>query len=207
MVDDNVDGYNILPVVVEDTNYLMRRERNSRKYNQSLRLQLANEYDTINITAAEYPIPGPDPCDYYNVFGQTSGTTQVYLNGVVGDAAHIKVVNATKDRYVVIAVNNILGETPVAGQTYYIRVDYDFTTPVSPIRQGNIQLGNTTTGGGSVILLGGLQTPGTPIIVNAVWGTPISGVTNTFRLVLPGYTGGGLMNGNMYITVGFGNCP
>jgi hypothetical protein len=207
MVDDNVDGYNILPVVVEDTNYLMRRERNSRKYNQSLRLQLANEYDTINITAAEYPIPGPDPCDYYNVFGQTSGTTQVYLNGVVGDAAHIKVVNATKDRYVVIAVNNILGETPVAGQTYYIRVDYDFTTPVSPIRQGNIQLGNTTTGGGSVILFGGLQTPGTPIIVNAVWGTPISGVTNTFRLVLPGYTGGGLMNGNIYVTVGFGNCP
>jgi hypothetical protein len=62
MVDDNVDGYNILPVVVEDTNYLMRRERNSRKYNQSLRLQLANEYDTINITSYEYPLPDPDPC-------------------------------------------------------------------------------------------------------------------------------------------------
>jgi len=62
MVDDNVDGYNILPVVVEDTNYLMRRERNSRKYNQQLRLQLANEYDTINITSYEYPLPDPDPC-------------------------------------------------------------------------------------------------------------------------------------------------
>jgi len=62
MVDDNIDGYNILPVVVEDTNYLMKRERNSRKYNQQLRLQLANEYDTINITSYEYPLPDPDPC-------------------------------------------------------------------------------------------------------------------------------------------------
>jgi hypothetical protein len=62
MVDDNVDGFNILPVVVEDTNYLMKRERNSKKYNQTLRLQLANEYDTININAYEYPLPDPNAC-------------------------------------------------------------------------------------------------------------------------------------------------
>lgn len=62
MVDDNVDGFSILPVVVEDTNYLMKRERNSKKFNQTLRLQLANEYDTINTTAYEYPLPNPNPC-------------------------------------------------------------------------------------------------------------------------------------------------
>ena len=62
MVDDNVDGFSILPVVVEDTNYLMKRERNFKKYNQTLRLQLANDYDTINITAYEYPLPDPTPC-------------------------------------------------------------------------------------------------------------------------------------------------
>ena len=62
MVDDNVDGFNILPVVVEDTSYLMKRERNFKKFNQTLRLQLANEYDTINITSYEYPIPDPNPC-------------------------------------------------------------------------------------------------------------------------------------------------
>ena len=62
IVDDNVDGYNILPVVVEDTSYLMKRERNFKKFNQTLRLQLANEYDTINITSYEYPIPDPNPC-------------------------------------------------------------------------------------------------------------------------------------------------
>jgi hypothetical protein len=207
MVDDNVDGYNILPVVVEDNNFLMRRERNSRKYNQQLRLQLANEYDTINTTAAAYPIPGPAPCDYYNIFGQISGTSTIYLNGVVGDAAHIKVVNATSQRYVVISVQNSLSQTPVGGQTYYIRVDYDLTTPVSPVRPGYVLLGNTQTGGGSGFGLEGLQTPGTPIIVNAVWGTPISTAINTFKLILPAYSGGGLMNGNIYVTVGFGNCP
>ena len=41
MVDDNVDGYSVIPVVVEDSNFLMKRERNSKKYNQSLRLQIA----------------------------------------------------------------------------------------------------------------------------------------------------------------------
>lgn len=207
MVDDNVDGYNILPVVVEDTNFLMRRERNTRKYNQQLRLQLANEYDTINISAAEYPIPAPDPCNYYNVFGQITATTTFYLGGTVGNTAHLIANNATKDRYVVISVLNSFGETVTAGQTYYIRVDYDFTTPVGPIREGNIKLGNVTTGGGATIPLGGLATPGTPIIVNAVWGTPVTGLVNTFRVTLPGYVGGGLMNGNMYISVGLGNCP
>jgi hypothetical protein len=208
MVDDNVDGYNILPVVVEDNNFLMRRERNSRKYNQQLRLQLANEYDTINTTAAEYPIPGPAPCDYYNIFGQSSGTSTIYLNGVVGDAAHIKVVNATSSRYVVISVQNSLGQTPVGGQTYYIRVDYDFSPPTAtPVRPGYVLLGNTQTGGGTGFGLEGLQTPGTPIIVNAVWGTPISTAINTFKLILPAYSTGGLMNGNIYVTIGFGNCP
>jgi hypothetical protein len=208
IVDDNVDGYNILPVVVEDNNFLMRRERNSRKYNQQLRLQLANEYDTINTTAAEYPIPGPAPCDYYNIFGQSSGTSTIYLNGVVGDAAHIKVVNATSSRYVVISVQNSLGQTPVGGQTYYIRVDYDFSPPTAtPVRPGYVLLGNTQTGGGTGFGLEGLQTPGTPIIVNAVWGTPISTAINTFKLILPAYSTGGLMNGNIYVTIGFGNCP
>ena len=209
MVDDNVDGYNILPVVVEDTNFLMRRERNSRKYNQQLRLQLANEYDTINITAAEYPIPAPDPCHYYNVFGQITGTTTLYLGGTVGNTAHLIANNAPRDRYVVISVEDSFGETVTAGQTYYIRVDYDFITPVGPKRPGDIKLGNVTTGGGAIISLGGLATPGTPIIVNAVWGTPITSTSlgNTFRVTLPGYAGGGVMNGNMYITVGLGTCP
>jgi len=206
MVDDNVDGYNILPVVVEDTNFLMRRERNSRKYNQQLRLQLANEYDTINISATEYPIPAPDPCDYYTVFGYMSGGLMT-LGSNVGNAAHIIVTNATRDRDIQISVRNAGGDTPIAGQSYWIKIEYDFTTPVTPIRMGNVQLGNVATGGGSVISLQGLNNPGTPIIATGIWGTHTTTTYNYFRLVLPGWTGGGTVSGNIYVEVGFGNCP
>jgi hypothetical protein len=208
MVDDNVDGYNILPVVVEDTNFLMRRERNSRKYNQQLRLQLANEYDTINITAAEYPIPAPEPCDYYNVFAKSGGSSTLTVGTNLGDACNIVVNNATSGRYITVSVQNAFAETPVAGQTYYIRIDYNFTTPVSPVFQGSIQLGNVSTGGGSTTSLNGLNTPGTPIIFNGVWGSPVTTQTNYFRIGLPTWAGGGLIaTGNIYVTVGFGNCP
>jgi hypothetical protein len=209
MVDDNVDGYNILPVVVEDNNFLMRRERNSRKYNQSLRLQLANEYDTLNISASEYPIPGPAPCDYYSVFTQTTATSTLYLAGVVDGAAHIIANNATRDRYVVIAVNDSSGNTPIAGQTYWIKIDYDFSPPNQVVRVGQIALGNVLTGGGSVIPLQGFQTPGTPIIATGVWGTPTTS-TNFFRLNIPGWRdtpNPNRVSGNIYVTIGFGNCP
>jgi hypothetical protein len=207
MVDDNVDGYNILPVVVEDTSYLMKRERNSKKYNQTLRLQLANEYDTVNITATTYPIPDPDPCEFFTEFVKTNGNSQMTLGVNVGDACNIVVTNAPSGRYITVSVADLLGGTPVAGQTYYINVDYTFTVPSTYLTQGNISLGNVQTGGGAVILFGGMQTPGTPITANAVWGTYPTSTLNYFRINLPTWSGGTTVSGNIYVTVGFGNCP
>lgn len=207
MVDDNVDGFNILPVVVEDTNYLMKRERNSKKYNQTLRLQLANEYDTINISATTYPIPEPAPCEFFTEFVKTTGSSQLNLGVNVGNACNIIVTNATSGRYINVSVADLLGGTPIAGQTYYINVDYTFTVPATYLTQGNISLGNTQTGGGAVILFSGMQTPGTPITANAVWGTYTTSSLNYFRLNLPTWSGGGTVSGNIYVTVGFGNCP
>lgn len=208
MVDDNVDGFNILPVVVEDTNYLMKRERNSRKYNQTLRLQLANDYDTINDLPAEFPIPSPDPCHNFTVFTQQNGFTNFTFAGMVGDALHVVVNNATRDRYFQCAVSDILGATPIAGQTYYIQIDYDFSPPSGApiIRPGYMALGNTQTGGGATISLFGLSSPSTPIIANGVWGTTTQ-TSNYFIFGLPGWRNGGTVSGNIYITVGFGNCP
>jgi len=207
MVDDNVDGFNILPVVVEDTNYLMKRERNSKKYNQTLRLQLANEYDTVNISATTYPIPEPDPCELFTVFAKTGGNTPMTVGPNVGNACNIVVTNASSGRWIQVGVNDLLGGTPIAGQTYYIRVDYNFAVPSTYLSQGNIALGNFTTGGGAIILFGGMQTPGTPIIANAVWGTHPTTSGNYFRVGLPTWTGGVNAFGNIYVTVGFGNCP
>jgi hypothetical protein len=204
MVDDNVDGYNILPVVVEDSNFLMRRERNSRKYNQSLRLQLANEYDTLNISASDYPIPGPDPCEYFTTFAKAGGNSQLNVGANFGDACNIIVTNATRGRWIQVSVTEG-GESPISGQTYYVQIDYTTTIPFGQGATGYIDLGNVATGGGTRTYFS-MNDAGTPIIASGVWGTGNAGA-NYFSLHLPQWPGGGSFSGNIYVTVGFGNCP
>lgn len=207
MVDDNVDGYSVVPVVVEDNNYLMRRERNSRKYNQTLRLQIANDNETLNIENTPFPIPAPVACSYYNVFGLITGSSPLSLGTNLGNAANIVVTNSSSGRYILISVLDSLGATPIAGETYYVRVDYNFNCPSTLVSLGRISLGDQLTGGGSSTSLAGLQSFGTPIIATGVWGTHTTTGTNYFRLTLPTWTGGATVSGNIYVTVGFGNCP
>jgi hypothetical protein len=69
---------------------------------------------------------------------------------------------------------------------------------------GVIQLGNVLTGGGSQTSFD-MMTPGTPIIATGVWGT--SDGANYFYLKLPVWSGGTTYSGNIYVTIGFGNCP
>jgi hypothetical protein len=205
MVDDNTDGYSVVPVVVEDNNYLMRRERNSHKYNQNIRLQIANDNETLNITASEYPIPAPVACTYFDIFTKIGGNTGLNIGANLGSAANIVLTAATRDQKITVSVQDSLGNTPIAGQTYYVRIDYNVSPPATPIRMGYIDLGNVTTGGGTRTSLQGMQTPGTPIIATGVWGT--GNAVNYFVVMIPGWGGGGTMTGNIYVTVGFGNCP
>ena len=207
MVDDNVDGYSVVPVVVEDNNYLMRRERNSRKYNQTLRLQIANDNETLNIENTPFPIPAPVACNYYNVFSRFGGSSTVTLGANLGNAANIVCTAATSGRYILVSLTDALGATPIAGETYYVRVDYNFNCPSNFVSTGRIALGDQLTGGGSTTSLGGLQNNGTPIIATGVWGTHTTTGTNYFRLTLPTWSGGATVTGNIYVTVGFGNCP
>jgi hypothetical protein len=205
MVDDNVDGYSIVPVVVSDSNYLMKRERNSKKYNQTLRLQVASNNETINITAAEYPIPAPDPCDFYTVFVKQSGNTCFNLGANVGNACNIVVTNMTRDKTIQVSVADLLGNFPQGGQTYYVAVDYTFNVTAPILRQGYIELGNTLTGGGSTTIIP-FTSAGTQVIATGVWGTAAP-TFNYFKIKSPGYSGASTYNGNIYVTVGFGNCP
>ena len=207
MVDDNTDGYSVVPVVVEDNSYLMRRERNSHKYNQNIRLQIANDNETLNITASEYPIPAPVACEYYNVFTRIGGATSLTLGANLGNACNIVMTNTIRDARIVVSVQDSLGNTPEPGQVYYVRVDYTNSPPATIIREGIIELGDQLTGGGTTTSLGGLQTPGTPIIASGVWGTHTTNEQNYIRILLPGYGGGGTYSGNIYVTVGFGECP
>ena len=207
MVDDNVDGYSVVPVVVEDNNYLMRRERNSRKYNQTLRLQIANDNETLNIINTPFPIPAPVACEYYNVFTRLGGNTSLSLGTNLGNAANIVATNTGRDAYIRIDVTDSMNNTPIAGQVYYVRVDYNFTIPTTVFnRPGYIRLGDALSGGTETSLQG-LQTPGTPIIATGVWGTHTTTSDNYFEVKMPGYGGGAKCSGNIYVTVGFGNCP
>jgi hypothetical protein len=203
MVDDNVDGYNILPVVVEDTNYLMKRERNSRKFNQTLRLQLANDYDTINDLPAQFPIPSPDACELFTIFAKTGGNSQLNVGVNFGDACNIIVTNATRGRWIQVSVDGT-GISIVPGQAYYVQIDYTTTIPFPHAESGFIELGNVTTGGGSTTFFSMLSA-GTPIIASGIWGTGTG--TNYFKLQVPQWSGGGSFSGNIYVTVGQGTCP
>ena len=120
--------------------------------------------------------------------------------------ADIVVTNATRDTYIRVNVADSLGATPQAGQTYYVSIDYTFNCPSTLVRNGYIDLGNVVTGGGTRTSLMGLQNTGTPIIATGVWGTT-DAVLNSFWLQMPGWTGGGSVSGNIYVTVGFGECP
>ena len=203
MVDDNVDGYSIVPVVVTDNNYLMKRERNSRKYNQTLRLQIANNNETLNITASEYPINPPVTCTYYNTYAKMAGSTALTIGANVGNAGNIVVNSATSGRYITVSVQGTGGITPIAGQTYFVKLEYTANCPSPIIKNGYINLGNVLTGGGTQTPFT-LQSSGTSIIASGVWGTGTS--PNYFYLKLPTWSNvASLYSGNIYVTVGFGN--
>lgn len=202
MVDDNTDGYSVIPVVVEDNNYLMRRERNSHKYNQNLRLQIANDFETANIINTPFPIPGPAPCTYFNNFTRQAGSTTMTLGPNEGNACNIVVTAATRTRYIYINVLDSENVQIPQGESYYVRLDYNFSPP-SFIYEGGIYLGNTTTGGGTYTGLGGLQTPGTPIIASGVWGVGLPYI----KITLPSWGGSETVTGNIYMTIGTNTCP
>jgi hypothetical protein len=201
MVDDNVDGYNILPVVVEDTNYLMKRERNFKKYNQTLRLQLANEYDTINVALSEFPLPNPDPCtlvptvDAVTVskltdISPTPGAFPVVFQGVNWG------INAGSKYYAKFYNLNHLVDDPdglITGQTY--RVEVTFSAPMTGLISFSFGRYATAPGfNGWDWLIDGSVT--TMQFANLVWnpynlttGVGVYAIMAKQGLTFPGYNG------------------
>ena len=201
MVDDNVDGYNILPVVVEDTNYLMRRERNSRKYNQSLRLQLANEYDTINITSYEYPLPDPNPCTIVDSVAVVAANGITNISPVANEypvifqATNWGVNGGTKYQPKIWNVNGQPSDPNglVTGQTY--RVEITLSSAMSGSLYFSFgRFSSAPSYNGWDWELNGALT--TTQVNNLVWnpynlsgGTGIYGILGKAGLTAPGYSG------------------
>jgi hypothetical protein len=201
MVDDNVDGYNILPVVVEDTNYLMKRERNFKKYNQTLRLQLANEYDTINVPLSEFPLPNPDPCTLVPTvdavavskltdISPTPGAFPVVFQGTNWG------INAGAKYYAKFYNLNHLVDDPdglITGQTY--RVEVTFSAPMTGLISFSFGRYATAPGfNGWDWLIDGSVT--TMQFANLVWnpynlttGVGVYAIMAKQGLTFPGYNG------------------
>ncbi len=213
MVDDNVDGFNILPVVVEDTNYLMKRERNSKKYNQTLRLQLANEYDTININAYEYPLPDPNACTIVPSVAVIGNTSALDISPVAGDypvvfqGVNWGINGGTKYQPKIWNVNGQPDDTNglVTGQTYRVEI----TLSVAMSGSFYFSFGRFSSApsfnGWDWVLNGALTTTQ---VNNLVWnpynlsgGTGIYGILGKAGLTFPGY------NGTITINVYSGTCP
>ena len=112
--------------------------------------------------------------------------------------------NATFGRYIQIGLSGTSG-TPIAGQTYYVQIDYTTSISYGQGATGFIDLGDVATGGGTRTYFS-MNSAGTPIIASGVWGTGNAGA-NYFYLQLPSWTGGGTVSGNIYVTVGIGTCP
>lgn len=213
MVDDNVDGFNILPVVVEDTNYLMKRERNSKKYNQTLRLQLANEYDTINTTAYDYPLPNPNACTLLPSVDAIAGnlTTDVSptLNEypVVFQCTNWGINGGTKYQPKIWNLNGLPDDTNglITGETYRVEITFSLAMSGSVYFSFGRFASAPSFNGWDWVLDGSLTTTQ---VNNLVWnpynlsgGTGIYGIIGKAGLTFPGY------NGTITINVYSGTCP
>ena len=213
MVDDNVDGFNILPVVVEDTSYLMKRERNSKKYNQTLRLQLANEYDTINISAYEYPLPNPDPCTIVPSVAVVTANGITNISPVAGDypvifqATNWGINGGTKYQPKIWNVNGQPDDTNglVTGQTYTVEITFSIAMSGSVYFSFGRFSSAPSFNGWDWELDGSLTTTQTNQLVwnpyNLSGGTGIYGIIGKAGLTFPGY------NGTITINVYSGTCP
>jgi hypothetical protein len=213
MVDDNVDGFNILPVVVEDTNYLMKRERNSKKYNQTLRLQLANEYDTININAYEYPLPDPNACTIVPSVAVVANTSALNISPVAGDypvvfqGVNWGINGGTKYQPKIWNVNGQPDDTNglTTGQTYRVEITLSVAMSGSFYFSFGRFASAPSYNGWDWVLNGALTTTQVNDLVwnpyNLSGGTGIYGILGKAGLTFPGY------NGTITINVYSGTCP
>jgi hypothetical protein len=159
---------------------------------------------TINVYRGNCGTPPLPTCQYLTSFSRSGGSSAMSLGANLGNACNIIMNNATFGRYIQIGLSGTSG-TPIAGQTYYVQIDYTTSISYGQGATGFIDLGDVATGGGTRTYFS-MNSAGTPIIASGVWGTGNAGA-NYFYLQLPSWTGGGTVSGNIYVTVGIGTCP
>lgn len=188
----NING-EFKTVVIDDKNYLERRERNTKKYNLKLQLRYGQIYQAIDYQLLPTP---PVPCTYYNMFIKMGGSSTLTV-AAVGDDMVITANAATRSRYITVSVGSTLG-SPVPGTFYYVRVQLSSPMPTSNYL-GILQLGDGT---GQVVNYNGLTTD---FLASGIWGGPTT--TSYIYLKLPNFLGGATWSGTITISIGTNTCP
>jgi hypothetical protein len=167
-------------------------------------LSVANAYNgTLTFKVGTTACISPIACQNYNIFAKTGGNSQLNLGAVVDNACIIVVTNATQQRQITISVEDMLGNTPLAGQTYFMEIEYDFTCPTPLSALGFLALGDTTVSGGGTLINLDFQTPNTPITQYVRWGTYATSNATMF-LQMPIFSG--TVSGQISIKVGTAGC-
>ena len=185
------------PLVMVDNTFVMRRERNSKKYNVTFRFKYSKSYAAI-----DYEVPVPNKkilsCSYYNSFVKLGGNTP-YSVSTIGNTARVSVVAATGG-YIRFSVNSSLGNMLTAGSTYKVTIN-KVGGAITPVLTGasawfGLGIQNQVTASGGTI---GTFNDGTlPVSQDMVCGT----YGNNFYLRLPPLSSA--FTGYFDITIGEG---
>jgi hypothetical protein len=178
-----------------------------------LRLQLANEYDTININAYEYPLPDPNACTIVPSVAVIGNTYALDISPVAGDYPVVfQGVNwgtngGTKYQPKIWNVNGQPDDTNglVTGQTYRVEITLSVAMSGSFYFSFGRFANAPSYNGWDWVLNGALTTTQVNDLVwnpyNLSGGTGIYGILGKAGLTFPGY------NGTITINVYSGTCP
>ena len=183
-------------VVIDDKNYLERRERSTKKYNLKLQLRYGQIYQAIDYRLLP---PPPVPCRYFDQFIRMGGNTTL-VHSSEDNNLIITGLAATRSRWIQIGVSSSTLGTPIPGESYYIRVQISEPMPVSNYN-GVIQLGN---GSGTNTFFSGVDSQ--DFLASGIWGAHPTSSGNYIYLRLPNFLGGATFSGTITITIGTATC-
>lgn len=191
----NING-EFKTAVIEDRNYLERRERNTKKYNLQLRLRYGQVYEAIDYNLLP---PPPVPCTYYTVFTKIGGNSGLTVTEVAGDMVIVSTA-ATRSQKINVSVVDTLGGTPNPGTNYYVRVQLSSAMPASNA-DGQVRLGDA---GAAITYFDGATLD---FLASGIWGTHLTTGSNYVYVKLPNFLSGATWTGTITITIGTNSCP
>lgn len=201
MQDTNYDGGMMIPVVIEDTSFTSKRERNGKKYNQTIKLKVATNYKfprSLSSWFQPLSISPTPPCIYGAADSSSGGSSTLNVDLNVQPIT-IQATSATGHRYENAHIVFQDSTNLVDGETYCVKLDWDSAMPAvinTSADYGYISVGNGSASadvyfdGNGYNMTTGWQS----VYVN-------SGNTGSVYIELPTFTSGARWTGTLTLTI------